>query len=251
MAVKALLFDQDGVIVDTERHGHRTAFNNAFKAKDLDIYWDEKEYYSLLRVGGGKERLKLYFAEQKEYKNMSADELSSFTADLHARKTLEFIKIIRNKGLPLRSGIRRLMKEAQAAKIPVAVCTTSNEQNTRAILNTLLPEINVSLILAGDCVKNKKPDPEIYLKAVSLLKIAPEEGLVIEDSNIGTTAAKKAGLNVTATLTDYTYEEDMQNADLVLSSLGDKTEPVKIIKADRRFKPGNEVHLKDLLDYFK
>ena len=202
--IKALLFDQDGVIVDTERFGHRVAFNKTFASHGLDINWDEDEYHQLLQVGGGKERIRHYFIREGLFQERSGKELELFIKQLHTEKTEELISMIIKKELPLRPGIHRLMKEANGAGIPVAICTTSDEKNAQTILRTLLPDIEITHILAGDCVSKKKPDPEIYLKALGLLDITGDQGIVIEDSFIGTKAAKSAGLNVVATVNGYT-----------------------------------------------
>ena len=249
--LQSLLFDQDGVIVDTERYGHRVAFNNTFKAENLGFTWDEEEYGHLLQVGGGKERLKFYFSEKGLYNNLSEDDLDRFIRELHMKKTGELIKMIEQHELPLRPGIHRLMKEANLSGIPIAICTTSNEKNARAILDALIPDIQVTHILAGDCVSRKKPDPEIYLKALELLNVSPDKCIVVEDSYIGTKAAKAAGLNVVATVNGYTKDEKMENADIVLSSLGEPGQPAEIISSDQ---PSNTespvITLEFLKEYF-
>ena len=249
--LKAIFFDQDGVIADTERYGHRTAFNRTFKKNGLDIFWNEKKYGELLHTGGGKERMNFFFHQEGLFRDYSADRLDSLIRKLHEEKTEELIGMIRKGELPLRPGIKRLMTQAGRASLILGICTTSHERNARAFAGKLLPEIKFDFILAGDCVSKKKPDPEIYLLALKKAGIKPEEGIVIEDSNIGIKAATAAGLRVVATVNGYTENEDMSCADVVLSSLGDENGTADLIGAKGEFSFNKIVNLDDIRNYFE
>jgi len=245
----ALIFDQDGVIIDTERDGHRVAFNRAFAEFDIPLRWNVEEYGVLARIGGGKERMRRSFAGVGLFSDLREDELDARIRAIHARKTELMVEILRSGSLPLRPGVHRLMAEARDAGMRLAICTTSNEENTRAIVDTLLPDIPFDAILAGDVVSRKKPDPEIYRLALERLGLDAAQALVIEDSRTGVQAARSAGLRVVATVTDYTREEDLEGADPVLSSLGNRQRGARVMRSKRLFAPGSVVRLADLMDY--
>jgi HAD superfamily hydrolase (TIGR01509 family) len=232
-ALKALLFDQDGVIVDTERDGHRVAFNETFAEFGFPTVWDETCYHELLQVGGGKERMRHHWMTKGFGVPIPPDQIDEVIHKLHLRKTERFVGLIERGALPLRPGVHRLMREAQAAGVVLGVCTTSNERSARAITGCLLPDISFGVILAGDVVPRKKPDPAIYLLAAERLGLAPEDCLVVEDSNIGARAACGAGCAVLATVNAYTRHEDLGMADVVVSDLGEPGVPSEMIRAGR------------------
>ena len=215
----ALIFDCDGVLVDTERDGHRVAFNAAFEELDLEISWSVERYGELLTTGGGKERMIRHF-DETNWPNGFGDR-SALIALLHKKKTELFTKLIEQGALPLRPGVTRLVDEALSSNIPIAVCSTSAEKSVRTIVEVLLgpkraPKIS---IFAGDVVKAKKPDPAIYLLAAETLSLEPQKCVVIEDSQIGLTAAKAAGMNCIVTKSPYTEDEDFSHADRVVAHL--------------------------------
>jgi len=224
--MEALIFDCDGVLADTERDGHRVAFNRAFQEAGLDTNWDVCLYGQLLKIGGGKERMRGYFdqygwpvAEPKR------DELIK---QLHALKTEIFMRIISSGELPVRPGINRIVDEAAAAGVRLAVCSTSNERAVNEVVRVLLgPERQKKFdgIFAGDIVPKKKPDPAIYLFAVKKLGLDPARCLVVEDSRNGLLAAKAAGMRCVITQSAYTIEEDFSEADAVYPELGDPPGP--------------------------
>ncbi|MQM22212.1 hypothetical protein Taro_055261 [Colocasia esculenta] len=224
----ALLFDCDGVLVDTEKDGHRISFNETFAEKELGVTWDEDLYGELLKIGGGKERMTAYFNKTGWPANApkTEEERKSFIASLHKRKTELFMVLIEKKLLPLRPGVARLIDEALGKEIKVAVCSTSNEKAVSAIVSYLLgPDRAEKIsIFAGDVVPKKKPDPAIYLLAASTLGVEPSSCVVVEDSAIGLSAAKSAGMKCIITKSGYTAEEDFLNADAVFDCIGDPPE---------------------------
>ncbi|CAK9143494.1 unnamed protein product [Ilex paraguariensis] len=159
----ALLFDCDGVLVDTEKDGHRISFNDTFAARELGVTWDVDLYGELLKIGGGKERMTAYFNKTgwPEKAPKSEEERKDFIASLHKQKTELFMVLIEKKLLPLRPGVAKLIDQALAKGVKVAVCSTSNEKAVSAIVSCLLgPErAKEILIFAGDVVPRKKPDP--------------------------------------------------------------------------------------------
>ncbi len=221
--MKAMIFDCDGVLVDTERDGHRVAFNRAFAAKALDVVWDVALYGELLKIAGGKERMKHYFRQQGF--PAGAENTDAFIKDLHKLKTDLYMKIIADGELPLRPGVKRLVDEAIADGMTLAVCSTSNERAVNTVVEKMLgPErkSKFSAILAGDIVSRKKPDPEIYDLARQHLSLHGEDCVVVEDSRNGLLAAKSAGMHCIITTSSYTTDEDFSPADSVYPELGDE-----------------------------
>lgn len=218
----ALLLDCDGTLVETERDGHRVAFNKAFKEKGFDVEWDVDLYGELLTTGGGKERMTRYFTDVKPDAWTDSEPPSKshpVIMELHELKTKLFMEIVKSGELPLRDGIKELLSAATAAGWKLAVCSTSNEASVTAVVETMLPDFAASMtIFAGDIVAAKKPDPAVYLLACKELGLAPMKCVVVEDTAIGAQAGKAAGMKVVVTKSIYSANEDFGDADLVVGS---------------------------------
>ena len=219
--IKGFFFDQDGVIIDTEKDGHRVAFNKTFKKFNYDFEWSVEEYHELLQVGGGKERMRHYLYSKGFGAEVKPEDEDQLIKEMHQYKTDTFIALIENGELPLRPGVKRLMTEINDIGLVLGICTTSNQRSAKAVANSMLSDIRFDFILAGDVVSNKKPDPEIYHLALEKSGLQPEECVVIEDSHNGVTAAKAAGIHVVATTNFYTRDEDLSQAEIVVTCLGD------------------------------
>lgn len=225
-ALDALIFDCDGVLADTERDAHRVAFNMAFSEVPpiSSVSWDEALYGKLLETGGGKERMTRYFSSVAEWPADYPDEESrtQLVKQLHKRKTELFMQLVDSGKVPLRAGVDRLVKEARAKGIPVAVCSTSNEKAVSKIVDMLGEDIAKDIrIFAGDIVKKKKPSPDIYDLAKNELGLNPSNVCVVEDSYIGVQAARGAGMPVIVTKSTYTKNEDFSDAQKIVNSLDD------------------------------
>ena len=248
--IKAVFFDQDGVIIDTERDGHRVSFNMTFKEFGFTDEWDIEYYHELLQVGGGKERMKKHWQTKGFSKPLTEAEIDVLVKDMHKRKTALFVELIETGKLPLRPGIHRFMKEAMDAGLKLAICTTSNEQAAKAITEGPLADIKFEVVLAGDVVEKKKPDPAIYNLALSKLGLNPDEVIVVEDSKNGLAAAKSAGANVIVTTNHYTEKEDVSAGDVIVSCLGDVDgEKAEVRKGSLSGFDG-VVHIKQLVELF-
>lgn len=248
--IQAVFFDQDGVIIDTERDGHRVSFNMTFKEFGFTDEWSVDYYHELLQIAGGKERMKHHWKTKGFSKPLTEEEIDALIPQMHKRKTALFVELIETGKLPLRPGIHRFMKEARNAGLKIAVCTTSNEQAAKAITEKILSDIKFDLVLAGDVVKNKKPDPEIYNLALEKLGLKPDEAFVVEDSKNGVKASKAAGIKTIVTTNGYTEKEDVNAGDIIVTCLGDPDGEKAILRKGEL--PGFDgvVHVKQLVDVF-
>ncbi|MBL7162697.1 MAG: HAD-IA family hydrolase [Anaerolineales bacterium] len=219
--IKAVFFDQDGVIIDTERDGHRIAFNRTFKEFGYDFEWDVEFYHELLQVAGGKERMKHHLLTKGFGVEIKPEDVDEHIKKMHLRKTAIFVGMIESGELPLRPGVKRLMQEVNDSGLILGVCTTSNERSAKAVAYGVLKDINFEFVLAGDVVSKKKPDPAIYNLALEKTGFKPEECIVMEDSRNGVLAAHAAGLNIVATTNIYTAREDLSDSDIIVTTLGD------------------------------
>jgi HAD superfamily hydrolase (TIGR01509 family) len=232
--LEALIFDCDGVLVDTERDGHRVGFNRAFAEHGIDAEWSVELYGKLLLVAGGKERMRAYFDQYGWPVGSASDEAKAeLIAQLHRTKTAITAGLVAEGALPLRPGIVRIVDEAIAAGIRLGVCTTSNPKFIDAVLDLFGAERKsmFEFVHAGDVVSKKKPDPEIYELAKESLGLPTHKCAVIEDSRNGLLAAKGAGLPCLITTSTYTVDEDFTEADRVVPELGDEPH-VNITLAD-------------------
>jgi len=249
--VPALIFDCDGVLADTERDGHRPAFNETFAEAGLPVRWSEEEYGVKLRIGGGKERMASLLTDDFVRANglpADAEGQKELLAGWHKRKTAIYKEMVRAGKLPGRPGIARIVDEALAAGWALAVASTSAEESVRAVLEHVVGTETAARfdVFAGDVVPAKKPDPAIYLLALERMGVAPGDAIVVEDSRNGLLAAVGAGLPCVVTVSGYTADEDMSEAVLVVSSLGDPGEPARVLANRSAARPGDQVTLADL-----
>ena len=232
--LKALLFDVDGTLADTERDGHRVAFNRAFAEAGLDWDWSEALYGELLAVTGGKERIRYYLDNFNRDFTRPAD-LDGFIAGLHKAKTVHYVQMLGEGLIPLRPGVRRLIEEARTAGLRLAVVTTTTPENVSALLENALAADAMSwfeVIAAGDVVPAKKPAPDIYTWAMEQMQLAPQECIAFEDSHNGIRSSRSAGLKTIVAVNGYTCEEDFSGAEIVLDHWGEPDSPFTVLQGD-------------------
>ena len=231
MALEALIFDVDGTLADTERDGHRVAFNQAFIEAGLDWRWDVALYGELLAVTGGKERMRHYIDRYRPDFQKPAD-FDALVARLHAAKTCHYTALLGRGGIPLRPGVRRLIEEARTRGVRLAIATTTTPDNVTALLHHAISSeaaLWFEVIGAGDVVAAKKPAPDIYYYVLDRLRLAPAQCMAFEDSENGLRAAQAAGLKTVITVNDYTRAHDFRGAVMVLDHLGEPGRPFQVL----------------------
>lgn len=221
--LKAVIFDVDGTLADTERNGHRVAFNQAFHQVGLDWVWDETLYGQLLAVAGGKERIAYYLSTiQMAFKDEG--DKADFIRRLYAEKTQVYMALLASKQIDLRPGVLRLLNALQHSDLRIAIATTTTPENVEALIQNTLGESALSwfdCIAAGDIVDAKKPAPDIFNYCLTELGLKANECIVIEDSENGIQAALAAGIPTLVTMNGYTENDDFSGALSVLDHLGD------------------------------
>ncbi len=222
MKLKALIFDVDGTLSETE-DVHRRAFNEMFAAHGLDWDWDETLYRELLKTTGGKERMRAYI---RDHLNEDPEPWASRIPALHTDKTRRYVEIVSGGGLELRPGIQALMNSARDAGLRLAVATTTSRPNVealcRSIWNQGMLEV-FDVIAAGDEVKNKKPAPDVFDLALERLGLPAKACIALEDSENGLLSAKAANLPTLIVPGQYTDDGDFSGANLCLTSYEDLT----------------------------
>lgn len=223
--LQAVVLDVDGTLVDSERDGHRVAFNLAFEEAGLPDRWEVEPYGKLLAVAGGRRRLNAYF----ERRGMLAAERDELSARLHARKTQIFTEMAKEGAIEARPGAAQLLDELEAAGVRLAVATTGSREWVDPLLGRLFGLERFEAVVGGDEVPRRKPDPGAHLAAVELLGLPSSVAPAIEDSAIGLRAAKAAGLACAVVTNEYTREQDFEEADLVLDGFGLPDVPATVV----------------------
>jgi HAD superfamily hydrolase (TIGR01509 family) len=223
--LRAVIFDVDGTLVESERHGHRVAFNRAFAAFELPYVWDEDIYGELLHTTGGRRRIEGYLLGQ----GVAEAEAAELAPALHERKTELLEEMVDAGMIELRPGARRLVRALADAGVARAVGTTGSRRWVQRLLRHTLADVEWDVIVAGDDVTNRKPDPEVFTTAVKELGEDPGNVVVIEDSVEGLEAARAAGLCCVVVVNGYTAEHDLAGADLLLDGFGDPGSPAAVL----------------------
>jgi len=224
MTIKALIFDVDGTLAETEEV-HRRAFNETFEAFGLDWHWGRTLYGQLFQVTGGKERIRHYATNWRSH---DSPMVPSRITDLYLAKTARYTELVSSGGIDLRPGVDRLVREARVSGIRLAIATSTSMLNVKSLLDVTMEADGThffDVITVGEMVIRKKPAPEVYQLALEQLNLPAKACLAIEDSYNGVMAARRCGIPVLATTSTYTCNEDLRYALAVLSDLGEPDAP--------------------------
>ncbi len=232
--LKAFIFDVDGTLSNTERDGHRVAFNQAFDELGIRWHWDVETYGKLLAVTGGKERIKFYIDSFLNKHDIPEGMVQQIPA-LHAAKTRHYTQLLATGAIPLRPGVERLILQARQRGYRLAIATTTTPANVTALLTHTLGKDSIDwfeVIAAGDIVPEKKPAPDIFQYAISKLKLSAEECIAFEDSENGIKSSVAANLKTIITINDYTVDHDFSHAVIVLNHMGEADLPFSVIAGE-------------------
>lgn len=226
--MQALIFDVDGTLADTES-AHLRAFNAAFAEVGLGWFWDDALYMRLLKVAGGKERLRHYW-HVADLEEADGAKVQDVIDAVHAIKTRHYTEQVRDGGLPLRPGIARLIDEAHAAGMPVAIATTTTPANLDALLGASFGSAwctRFAAVCDAGTTHMKKPAPDVYHDVLRQLGLRGADCIAFEDSANGLIAARAAGVPTVVTPTAFTSRDCFDGALAVLPHLGEPDVPVE------------------------
>ena len=221
--LKALLWDVDGTLAETERDGHRVAFNQAFEASGVPWRWDEARYGELLHVTGGRERL--LFDMNTRGDAPALGEREAIARAIHAKKNAVYAELVCSGGIPLRDGVLALMQQCRQSAVRMGIATTTSRSNLDALMRVHLGPGWAewfAVTVCGEDVQRKKPDPEVYLMALRALNIGPLDAVAIEDAPGGLAAARAADIPAVVTRSAYFAQAPIEGAVAVGPGLHDR-----------------------------
>jgi len=235
MALEALIFDCDGTLAETEE-AHRAAFNALFQELDLDWHWSIETYGELLQITGGKERIRHFVRNYTPSKAEYYIENDDVVASMHVRKTAIYMELVKTGEVPLRPGVERLIREARASGMRLAIATTTNMDPLSALFEGTLGREALDwfeAIAAGDMVVDKKPASDVYDLVLERLKLQGSQCLAFEDTTNGVLSAQAANIPVLVTVSEYSAGQDFSGALAVIDNLGEPGKPISVLAGNR------------------
>ncbi len=229
MELEALIFDCDGTLAETEE-AHRAAFNKMFAEKGLDWHWSIQTYGELLKITGGKERMRHFVRHYNPPKGQHFIDNDDLIPEMHIRKTALYMDLVKTGEVPLRPGVERILREARASGMRLAIATTTNIEPLTALFEGTLGKEALGwfeAVAAGDMVANKKPAPDVYELALQELKLEGPQCLAFEDTTNGILSARAANIPVLITVSEYSAGQDFTGALAIIDNLGEPDAPFK------------------------
>lgn len=209
---KAILFGSIGTLVETSEL-QRRAFNQAFSEAGLDWTWNPDEYKIMLKKSGGRNRINEYATDRGIKVNAH---------ELHLKKTEIFDNMMKEEGISLRPGVANLIGYAIDNNVHLAFVTSTSDANVDAIfmaLNGQLSRNDFNFIGNDKMVSKPKPDSEIYLKALSNLKLNAKDCLAIEDTEVSMRSAINANIKCIAFPGALALDSDFSDAFYITDDL--------------------------------
>jgi HAD superfamily hydrolase (TIGR01509 family) len=220
--LKALIFDVDGTLADTESV-HLAAFNHAFEQVGMGWHWSLAQYTQLLDISGGKERMLHHWRSlQPDLKEVTGGAVEATINRLHEVKTAHYENAVTSGAVTLRPGVLVLMNEARAQGLQLAIATTTSPVNIAALLRGAIGLDWRSHFLAVGDASNapvKKPNPQVYLKVLADMGLRAADCMAFEDSSNGLRAAMAAGLATVVTPNSFTAHHNFAGALRVVPDL--------------------------------
>ena len=217
--LKAVFWDLDGTLANTEINGHRIAFNLAFKESLLDWVWDKDMYTNLLSIAGGKNRILKY--SQLVGISLTESEIKK----IHKIKQNKYTEIVKSGNIPLRTGVSRLLEELNKNNIDQWIVTTSGIDAVNSLINSTLSSKKnyFNGYITSEDVKSHKPSPDAYLQALLRSNCDTTDCIAIEDSEIGLQSAHAAGIKCLISISPWSkFELKKYNlAESIVNTLGD------------------------------
>jgi len=226
--LEAVIFDLDGTLVDSEQHGHRVAFNAAFEAAGMPDRWSTGRYRELLATTGGERRLYRWLSSpESSFAGHTEEERRARAASLHRWKTDRVESMAAAGEIPARVGVTGWLDELAAKGVRLAVATTGSRQWALPLLDKVFGLARFEVVVAGDDVTRRKPDPEAYSLTLRRLGIEASRAVAVEDSGPGWEAARDAGVTCVVVANAETDREAVAGARVVLEEFG--PEPFRIL----------------------
>ena len=242
--LEGVFWDLDGTIANTELEAHLPAFNASFELLDLGWYWDEKTYIDLLKINGGKNRIAFYA-------NLKKQSISQkFITKIHLEKQKQYLALIKNGAVALKSGVKRLINELKSKDVRQFIVTSSSRIQVTLLIQILFAEENpFEFFISSEDVDLHKPDPLPYLKALSLSGIKSSNSIVFEDSIPGVTSSLSAKIPTICVNSNIPTNFDQVPLKALVNSLGDNQKNTEIIIGPKL--KGKYINHEYLVDFLK